>query len=247
MAGRNTYPSTPKKNVHEMNADALFKRQDRFSKDWFAVYDDPRSTSKQTQNAFVTKVVKEMRKSGKPSFTSDAAKAGIIGARIRVTGSARPAARPAATPAARPAARSAARSAAKPSVTASPKAEVTDDEVKRECALFKRSIDELVTTHPTLIRLRNFPELEKKYQNRFFEEKNRIKSIVDSECFYGRKPDRKILVDMNNLISQIHDEMETSKKGGKKTRKHRRKGIKRSKRETRSKRTKRSKNKTRRK
>ena len=39
---------------------------------------------------------------------------------------------------------------------------------------------------------------------------------MDSECFYGRKPDRSILVDMNKLITEIETEMR--KKGGKKTR-----------------------------
>lgn len=221
MAGRNSLPSIPKgaKTLHEMNADALFKRPDRFSKDWFATYDDPRSTPTPTKDAFIRKVVTEKRKAGDIPFTHDTARAAIKGLRIRATGSAVP--KPTTVP------KKAAVS--KPSVVSKPparpsavsKIEATSEEVKRECALFKKSIDELVESHDTLIRLRKFPQLESKYQRRFFEEKDRIKSIVDSECFYGRKPDRSILVDMNKLISEIDAEM--PKKGGKKTR---RKGIK---------------------
>lgn len=217
MAGRISLPSIPKgaKTHHEMNADALFKRPDRFSKDWFATYDDPRSTPIPTKDAFIRKVVTEKRKAGDTTFTHDTARAAIKGLRIRATGSAVP-----------KKAASVYKSSVRPSAVSKPparpttasKIEATSEEVKRECALFKKSIDELVTTHPTLIKLRKFPQLESKYQRRFFEEKDRIKSIVDSECFYGRKPDRSILVAMNKLISEIDTEMR--KKGGKKTRRN---------------------------
>lgn len=221
MAGRISLPSIPKgaKTHHEMNADALFKRPDRFSKDWFATYDDPRSTPIPTKDAFIRKVVTEKRKAGDTTFTHDTARAAIKGLRIRATGSAVP--KPTTVP---KKAASVSKSSVRPSAVSKPparpttasKIEATSEEVKRECALFKNSIDELVTTHPTLIKLRKFPQLESKYQRRFFEEKDRIKSIVDSECFYGRKPDRSILVAMNKLISEIDAEMR--KKGGKKTR-----------------------------
>jgi hypothetical protein len=221
MAGRISLPSIPKgaKTLHEMNADALFKRPDRFSKEWFSTYDDPRSTPIPTKDAFIRKVVTEKRKAGDTTFTHDTARAAIKGLRIRATGSAVPKSKPAVSKkgvvsksSVRPSAVS--KPPAKP--TTASKIEATSEEVKRECALFKKSIDELVTTHPTLIKLHKFPQLESKYQRRFFEEKDRIKSIVDSECFYGRKPDRSILVDMNKLISEIDTEMR--KKGGKKTR-----------------------------
>lgn len=220
MAGRISLPSIPKgaKTLHEMNADALFKRPDRFSKDWFATYDDPRSTPIPTKDAFIRKVVTEKRKAGDTTFTHDTARAAIKGLRIRATGSAVPRSKPTAVSKPTPRKTPSAVSKPPPRPTTASKIEATPEEVKRECALFKRSIDELVTTHPTLIKLRNFPQLEKKYQQRFFEERDRIKSIVDSECFYGRKPDRSILVAMNKLISEIDAEMR--KKGGKKTRRN---------------------------
>lgn len=220
MAGRISLPSIPQgaKTHHEMNANALFKRPDRFSKDWFATYDDPRSTPIPTKDAFIRKVVTEKRKAGDTTFTHDTARAAIKGLRIRATGSAVSRSKPTAvskpTTKKTPIAMSRSKSTARPTTVS--KIETTSEEVKRECALFKKSIDELVTTHPTLIKLHKFPQLESKYQRRFFEEKDRIKSIVDSECFYGRKPDRSILVAMNKLISEIDAEMR--KKGGRKTR-----------------------------
>jgi hypothetical protein len=220
MAGRISLPSIPKgaKTLHEMNADALFKRPDRFSKEWFSTYDDPRSTPIPTKDAFIRKVITEKRKAGDTTFTHDTARAAIKGLRIRATGSAVP--KPTTVPKKAAVSKQSVRPSVVPKPPAKPvtasKIEATSEEVKRECALFKKSIDELVTTHPTLIKLHKFPQLESKYQRRFFEEKDRIKSIVDSECFYGRKPDRSILVDMNKLISEIDAEMR--KKGGKKTR-----------------------------
>ena len=166
MAGRISLPSIPQgaKTHHEMNADSLFKRPDRFSKDWFATYDDPRSTPIPTKDAFIRKVVTEKRKAGDTTFTHDTARAAIKGLRIRATGSAEPKSKPTALSRKSSVSKPSAVSKSSVKSTTVTKIEATSEEVKRECALFKRSIDELVTTHPTLIRLSKFPQLESKYQ-----------------------------------------------------------------------------------
>ena len=197
-------PSVPKT---DLSVETLKRRRDRFSKEWFDSYDvlEPSQKTK-VKRHFLSIVQKKTPGMTLPGIEAQlqlkrkqANRAFSIQqqiARVPRALTEKPRARPSAK--AKPSAKSSAYSTAA--------AFVIPPDVFAECQKIKKEIEEYFSYTKGV---EQFPEIDRKYRPKFFDELERLRRRVKEECnLRGQVPDRKeFFQNMNKLLEDMIGEM----------------------------------------
>ena len=197
-------PSVPKTDP---SVESLKRRRDRFSKEWFDSYDvmEPSQKTK-VKRHFLSIVQKKTPGMTLPGIEAQlqlkrkqANRAFSIQQQIeRIPGALteKPRAKPTAQ----------AKASAKSSAYSTAAAFVIPPDVFAECQKIKKEIEEYFSYTRGV---KQFPEIDRKYQPKFFDELERLRRRVKEECnLRGQVPDRReFFQNMNKLLEDMIGEM----------------------------------------
>ena len=185
--------------------ESLKRRRDRFSKEWFDSYDVMEPSQKTKVKRHFLSIVQKKT----PGMTLPGIEAQLQLKRKQANRAFSIQQQIARVPRAlteKPKARPSAKASAKPSAYSTAAAFVIPPDVFAECQKIKKEIEEYFSYTRGV---EQFPEIDRKYQPKFFEELERLRRRVKEECnLRGQVPDRKeFFQNMNKLLEDMIGEM----------------------------------------